>query len=295
MAGLRRSSRKIRAHQPEDLVRLARTHFAEDFPNTESEDCPTRSTLSAIIESQALPSDELRTHLTMCSECFRYYLEVRGRQQTVKRTRVSGATSTVRIPKLVQILAGSFATILLAALISLIVNRWEGIGEREGLNSTTTKDTQALSKPTDSNPQSPMPEPSSQVSPQSESLAPRDRSSLQPLIVQNRVSIDFDADNPLRSEGPPLQVSPVLLRRTQNQLTVKLPVGSPHGRYRINLTDPYGSTVQSVEAISRDGTHLRLKLNLSSVRPGDYLICLTRESEVPQCVLSVVKPPNSKK
>lgn len=295
LAGSRRSGRNFRAQQADDLVRLARTHLAEDFPNTKREDCPARSTLGAIIESQELPSDDVREHLLICSECFSYYREALGRRRSVKRSEVVDATSAIRIRKLVPILAGSLGTILLAALIFLIVNN-RSEGEKTNLNSASTNNTRVPSEPDESKAVAATPEQSSSlVPPRPEPSASLDRVSSRSLMVQNRVSIDFEAYNPLRSEGPPLRVSPVPLRRTQNQLTVQLPAGSPQGRYRINLTDPYGSTVQSVEAISRDGTQLRLKLNLSSVRPGNYLICLTRELEVPQCIPSMVKPPNSKK
>jgi hypothetical protein len=283
------SGRHFRDQQPDDLVRLARIHFAEDFPNTEREDCPARSTLGAIIESKQLPSADVREHLLMCSECFTYYQEELARRRAAKLSGLIGGTTAIRTPKLTPILAGSLATILLAGLVFLIVNdRSEGTGGKANLNPAPTKDTRALSEAGNSNARSAMPEQSSQVALQPEPPAPLDRNNARSQMAQNRVSIDFEAYNSLRSASPSPQLQPVLMRRTHNQLTIKLPAASPQGRYRINLADPYGGTVQSVEAISRDGTQLRLKLNLSSVKPGNYLICLTRESEVPQCIPSIV-------
>ena len=74
-----------------------------------------------------------------------------------------------------------------------------------------------------------------------------------------------------------------------------MPDGSPAGRYRVSLAEPFGTPLQSVEIISRDGLQLRLHLDLSSVKAGKYFVCIGRETEIPQCVPAVIEPGPDKK
>jgi hypothetical protein len=106
--------------------------------------------------------------------------------------------------------------------------------------------------------------------------------------------IDLEMHNALRDERA-IQPSPVVLHTGMNELTIKLPLGSPKGAYQLRLADPFGNPLQSVDAISHDGRRLRTHLNLNSVKPGQYSICLAREMEVPQCVLVIVEPNPMKK
>lgn len=281
-------ARPFRARQPEDLLRAARIHFAEDFPNAEREDCPARRTLSAIVESQELPSPDVREHLLMCSECFAYYRKALAHRHAARLSEFREGRSAIRTRTLVPILAGSLATILVATLVFVIVHyRSENLGGTANVNGTSMKDPPPRSAD-DPNTRLATPEQTPHIALQPGPQTPVDPNKARSLVVQNRVSVDFEAYNLLRSAGSS-RLPSLRLRRTQNQLTIKLPAASPQGRYRISLTDPYGGTLQSVETVSRNGTQLRLKLNLSSVKPGAYLLCLERESEVPQCIPSVLR------
>src|SRR5690349_14902071 len=71
---------------PDNLVGLAANHFAQDFPNPGSHECPVPGTFAALVSSGLLPSDDLREHMLMCSECFTNY------RQELTRNR---ATQTV--------------------------------------------------------------------------------------------------------------------------------------------------------------------------------------------------------
>jgi hypothetical protein len=294
---IRWPGRNLSAQRPDRLVQLAVTHFVEDFPNPKRDDCPALSTLDAMIQSQELPLDDVREHLLMCSECFAYYRQGLARGRTDRQVVGMGEAHHNYKPRLAPILAGGLAGVLALAICVFVVirERNKGIGEGANLNATLNMERAPVAGEDEKVPRSAMPAATPSQSPaRLESSVSNGRNSSQPLIAENRVSIDFGRYSPLRSTTQPRH-SPILLRTTQNELTVKLPDGSPKGKYGVNLADPYGATLRSVEAISRDGTQLRLELNLSSVKPGDYLICVTRETEVPQCIPSVVKPLSSKK
>ena len=290
--GITQSARNPGIDQQDDLVQLAVTHFAKDFPNTQRDHCPALSTLDAMIQSQELPPDDVREHILGCSECFVYYREELARQREVRSTPATGAVNNIRKPRFEPVLIGSVAGVLvLAALLFLIVKeRSKGVGEQANLNSTSITNSAPVAEKDKAVPQSAMAEPSSsQVPAQQEPSVPNGRNNSRSLIAQNKVTVDFEKYNPLRGAARP-EHPRVLLRPTTNELTVRLAVGSPEGAYRVNLADAYGSTLQSVEATSHDGTQLRLELNLSSVKAGNYMICVAKETEIPQCVSSVVKP-----
>lgn len=279
--------------QPDHLVDLAVTHFSENLPNPKAEDCPARSTLDAMIQSQELPLDDMREHLLACSECFVYYRQALNRQHDKKVVAIGAAIQSHR-PRLVPILASGLIGVLALAVLVFVVLRERNKGI-ENLNSTSNVERPPVAARNEGTPGSAMPAATSSQSPtRPESSLPHGRNNSQPLIAENRVSIDFERYNPLRSGGRP-QHPPILLKTMENELTFKLPDGSPKGKYGVNLADPYGTTLRSVEATSQDGTRLQLKLNLSSVTAGNYLLCLTRETEIPQCVPSVVKPVSRKK
>ena len=294
LTGIGWPGRNPSAQSPDHLVDLAVTHFAKDFPNSQSEDCPALSTLDAMIQSQELPLDDMREHMLACSECFVYYREGLNRQRHDKQIVAIGGAIQSHRPRLVPILASGLIGVLALAVVVFVVLRERNKGI-ENLNSTSNVERPPVAARNDGTPGSAMPKATSSQSPaRPESSVPHGRNNSQPLIAENRVSIDFERYNPLRSGGRP-QHPPLLLRTMENELTFKLPDGSPKGKYGVNLADPYGTTVRSVEATSQDGTQLQLKLNLFSVRAGNYLLCLTRETEIPQCVPSAVKPVSRKK
>jgi hypothetical protein len=82
-----------------------------------------------------------------------------------------------------------------------------------------------------------------------------------------------------------------MLLAGENKLTVKLSAESPKGNYKLTLHDPFGKEITPPVPGSFDGESLRADLNLGAVRPGKYLICITRAEEVPDCLPAIVTNP----
>jgi len=291
-SGFSSSNGNVRFEQHDDLVRLAATHVAEDFPNPNTDDCPEPATITTLISAELLPSDDLREHMLMCSKCFDDYRRELANHRASKTVRATRAPLKTR---LVPALAGGLAGALAVFALVVISDRFQDVGERMSLHPTPSPAGVSVAAGENSQPKPASSEPTAQqaLSPRESSL-PEQRESPSPLIAENRVSIDLENYDPLRgavSSQPP----PVRLRATRNELSMKLPAGSPQGTYTVNLSDPYGRALRSTNANSSDGVRLRLKLNLSSIEPGNYLICLTRQAEIPQCIPAVVKPIVDKK
>ena len=106
------------------------------------------------------------------------------------------------------------------------------------------------------------------------------------LLAVNRVAIDLEGISMLR-DAKRAESARIVLSATQNQVAIKLPYRSPKGIY----DDPFGNSVRSAAGQSEDGVALRTNLNLSHVKPGKYMICVTRDSEVPDCVQATVRAP----
>jgi len=265
-------------------------HFAKDFPNIKRVGCPSQITLDALAEAKELPADEIRQHLLTCSECFTHYRQTLSHRRALEAVAVPGKpASHVRKFRLVPILGATFVGMFaIAAVIVLLTQR------QENSNSSLRADGEPALSGVRPNFRSISPEPPpSNLAIKPEVTVPNGRNKSQASTDQYRVKIDLEMYNPLRDANGP-QHRPVRLQTRQTELTIKLPAGSPEGRYRISLADPFGTPLQSVEATSRDGIQLRSGLNLSSVTPGQYLICVTREAEVPQCVLGMVEPTHNK-
>lgn len=281
------SNGNVRPDELDERVRLAATHFAKDFPNPHRDDCPEPATITALISAEMLPADELREHMLMCSKCFDDYRRELAAHRASKTVRATRAPLKTR---LVPALAGGLAGALAVFALVVITNRFQGVGERMSLNPTPSP--AGLSVAAGDNSQS---EPTAtQVPLPRESPSPEQRPGPSLLIAEDRVSIDLENYDPLRGAALS-QPPPVRLRTSRTELSIKLPTGSPQGTYTVNLSDPYGRALRWTNAISHDGVRLRLKLNLSSVEPGNYLICLTHLTEIPQCIPAVVKPVVDKK
>jgi hypothetical protein len=75
---------------------------------------------------------------------------------------------------------------------------------------------------------------------------------------------------------------PSTLRRLRQKLEITLPVGSPAGRYELNIISPQGDVVQraSGEAAIVDGlTTIAVTLNLRDSAPSTLTLALRHESE----------------
>lgn len=283
--------REAEAKEPERLIELGVDHFARDFPNPSRENCPALASLDALIKAKRLPSHDIREHLLMCSECFIHYRTelFRNRVAQETATATAGIVREHRRPPLVPVLVTTVAAVFAVAAIFVMLKRNESARKTENTGSTLI----AGSNPAAGNRQPGLAAPTvEQISPRSarqQISEPSVRENSGSSTAENEVAIDLERYNLLRGPGGPEHPA-MVLRPTQNALTVKLPADSPKGTYRLSLTDPFGHPVKSTEGISRDGSRLHLNLNLSAVKPARYLLCVARETEVPQCVPAVVEP-----
>ena len=289
--------RRFKKDQTEQLVHLGANHFARDYPNSERKNCPPLELPGELVQSGKLPGDELREHLFTCSECFVHYREelLRHRESESGVAAIESTSHKTRTPRLVPVLAAALVGIVTISAVLLVTRKQGPSGDLANVNSNLDDEkyparedqppglrstSPALTLPPASTPPRPP--------------SPKRRSNSRPLVAENRLTIDIDRYNALRGAGRS-EERPVLLKTTKNNLTIKMPDGSPAGRYRVSLADPFGTPLQSVEIISRDGLQLRLHLDLSSVKAGKYFVCLDRETEVPQCVPAVIEPGPNKK
>ena len=286
--------RWLKKDQTEDLLALGVNHFARDYPQINRNNCPPLEVLGALVQSGKLPPDEIREHLFTCSECFVVYREALSRRHAHETRVVGSAVPDRRLPRLVPAVAATLVGVLTIAGIFVVVKRNDEQGQGlANANLEGEKNPAGEDKPSGLRSISPAPTPP-HVSTQPQPPAPRNRKDSRPLIAENKLQIDLDRYNALRGAGGSID-RPISLQATKNELTVKLPDASPAGRYRVSLTDPFGTSLQSVEVISRDGVQLSLDLDLSSIKPGKYFVCLARETEVPQCVPAMIEPRRNRK
>ncbi len=271
-----------------ELVSAAQVHFAQDFPNPERLGCPPSETLSDLILNRMMPNEEVRAHLLICSECFRYYKAALSAQRELTPVVVSGRNLALTVLRRIAIpvLAGLTILILISAIvITTRRQRRQDTGIDMNLASleypsppSASTVSHSESSPKKEPPVEQAQRPSIKVG---EAIVQRNRPPR--LRTNNRVTIDLGAISMLR-DGKSTRIASLILLATRNQIVIKLPPNSPRGDYDVSLADPFGNTVRSTAEQSENGKTLRTKLNLKVIKPGGYLICVTRRTEVPECV-----------
>ncbi len=270
------------------FLKAAEDHFARDLPNPAREGCPPPANISALILSRRMPGEGLREHLLSCSECFRYYQAtlISARESTLRTTPPS---DRVRRRLLIPAFAGLGALVLVLG-VGMIIVRWT---MRETIPATTTvtegkRSPVAASSPLQSATSSESPEPPRPKSEGTKRSREANESSPPTLIAKTRVVVDLERLNVLRSPSR-TPADFIILSANRTELMVRLPLKSPQGVYKVTLADPFGNSIRTTSAQSTDGATLRAQLDLVEIKPGRYLICVTREEEVPDCVSATVK------
>jgi hypothetical protein len=241
-----------------------------------------------LILNRMMPNEEVRAHLLICSECFRYYQAALSAHRELTPVVVSGRNLALAVLRriAVPVLAGLTILILISALVITM--------RRPGRRDTGTEMAHAsMGYPTPSTmptvshtESSPKKEPTLEQpqSPSTKDMAASVQRNRPPrLRTNNRVIIDLEAITMLR-DGKSTRIASIILSATQNQIVIKLPSNSPRGDYEVSLADPFGNTDRSTAGQSENGKTLRTNLNLKDVKPGNYLICVTRKTELPECV-----------
>jgi hypothetical protein len=265
----------------DELVNFARQHFATDFPNPERIDCPSPETYSDLITRKHLPSERLQTHLRSCSECFRIYRSLLEAQRKPIILKPDWATS---ISWYKRILSFGLVTILICiasyGFYRLYRTKQQNIEQpstsqqrQEGVSAPQNNTTSVSANQNDQTP----------TVERRKTLPAPLTSPSRAIIASHTVVINFGRRKISRS-GSQSEIAPVIFVAGLNRATVRLNPDSPKGEYRLILTDPFGKEVRPPVMSVFDGRTLRAELDLNSVTPGKYLICVVRAAEVPDCL-----------
>lgn len=291
---LSRFIRRSRAEPlPAMLAEAGIEHFGRHFPNPQRKNCPPPESFEALVQGQQLPSDELREHLFSCSECFVSYRAALSGERTVESSVAGTILNRKRRHQRLVPIFGGLVMVLGLATLFVLVKKISQTGDHQV--SVNANERPSVATPADGRVlQQVLSSPSPENTPAEPPASQGGRNDSSTHMAANRVTIDLERDDALRGAEQVKQKS-VSLRRARNELTVKLPAGSPAGTYQVILNDSFGTALRSVIANSRDGKQLRLDWNLASVATGKYLVCVTRETEVPQCVLAKIETPRKPK
>jgi hypothetical protein len=101
----------------------------------------------------------------------------------------------------------------------------------------------------------------------------------QKLIAQ--VSIDLEEYTRLRESG--VEERPINIPQSRVRLLLNMPEGSSRGLYDVSIVDAFGKPLLSKKASNPDGKSLRITLDTSGLQERKYILCLSREEEIPDC------------
>ncbi len=273
------------------LITSAQRHFADEFPNPRRVACPRPEELSEVIRSEQLPGTILRRHLLDCSECCRDFRESLQAHREAHQS-LAPAHRTQLVPSFAwrKLTIASATLLLLISAIGFIA--WlQGGKESQTHQALTPTPVPLESAGPSSSPKTPQSLPKGSIERGVEQVK-KSPSSMPPpvLLAANHVEINFETATRSRGAAPQGERE-TLLSTGHNEIVIRLPSRSPVGTYQITLADPFGNPIASSSARSRDGIALLTNLKLTSVKPGRYLFCVTREAEVPDCVPALVGPP----
>lgn len=276
---------------PDELIEAAREYFASDFSNPRETSCPAAKRLQAAAQSGSLPSDELRSHLFACSECFKSYRAalVLQRNKASAQISFSARWSNLRVSRR---MAFAFATaIVLVALsvLSAVVFRQRAaspneISHEKGTPGTSSDET--ASEPDQTQPARLTAEP--RVSRSEEPRANKKSTRL----ASNYREIDLagysnyrGADDEEATTKKPIQLSASL-----NRLLFQLPEASAPGRYSVAIMNSAMSrTILSQVASSPEGKTLKATLDLRNLERTRYVLCISGKGRAPYCYEVVIQ------
>jgi hypothetical protein len=265
----------------DDLVNFARQHFASDFPNPGRINCPSPEAYNDVITRKQLPSEELQSHLRSCSECFGIYRSLLDAQRKPIVLKPDWATP---ISWYKRILSFGLVTVLICiasyGFYRLYQTKQQNIEQpsasQQRQERVPAPQNNTTSVSANQNDQTPAME-------RRKTLPAPLTSPSRAIIAAHTVAINFGRQKISRS-GSQTEIAPVMFVAALNRATVRLTPDSPKGEYRLTLNDPFGKEVRPPVMGIFDGRTLRAELDLNSVTPGKYLICIVRAAEVPDCL-----------
>lgn len=268
-----------RSEIDDELIEAARSYFASDFPNKERTGCPPAKTVRAVAQSSSLPSDELRSHLFTCSECFYEYRSALALRRSAVPARSAARWSNLAFsPRL----AFAFATVivLLALSVLIVTSLRQRAASPESI--VGERDDQAV---TSSNEQGATTVKQSEGSPANKNSTPQ--------LALNYREIDLASYSRYRGGvdegGSPNK--PIQLRASFNHLLFRMPQGSEQGSYVVSVVDrAFLDPLETTTGSSSDGKTLAVTLDLRRLAPKDYLLLISREGEAPAYYSVGVQP-----
>lgn len=257
----------------DELTDVARQYFSSEFSNPSREGCPAPEESTKAAAAQSLPSDDLRAHLFSCSECFTEFRETLAASASALSRRQHSWWGLITANARPAFAAAAALVLLAAAVVFMFVLR-----DRPDTVSPITSNGKASQQPSanvaDSN---------KAAEPRSTSESPGKPSS--PSLAAARLTIDLE-DYPLLREGvgEDLANKPIQLSRSLTEMVLRLPEGGRRGRYTIRISNTkLDRTYVSSQARSSKGKELRTTLNLSKLKPGRYVLCISPAGHVPFC------------
>lgn len=271
---------------PEKLILTVRKHFATSYPNETRAGCPGPGMIRA---ARALepPSDELRSHLFRCSECFNEYSEaIRNYYQQPGpvitpgnwRRKLIDALSKWRLP----LLATVAASLLLTA--NLFIQRRQ---ETESPHSSYTRSQPAPVAPAGNPPAPVPPAPNARRVPGSELEKPHHTESLAINLDLNRYKAlgDVMRGGLVREEEQKIELPPC-----RALLKLQLRKGSYAGRYRISVVDPDSNRLFETTADSHNGKSVSAVLDLRRAAQSAHRLRIERGDDLNEYLIEIAKP-----
>jgi hypothetical protein len=287
---------------PDELAAFAQAYYSTEFPNSKRAGCPTLEALRKAARSGSPPGPDLRLHLFTCSECFRSF----------RSARIGHVADAVSQPRRLTVgwLLASFRPRFAAVAVSVMCLALLGVGAalmwRTGSEPLTVakhetpqglpppafepadRTSQALSAPQttiDAQPRAPARPSAAATSPARDRKRGRTQQASAPVPV---VEINLQDDGLQRGAGQAdTKQKTIRLSPAKQRLRLRMPQGSPRGRYTVGLVDAYGKTLVSTSAES-DGRILSVGLDLRGLTEKKYRLCVSRGEEAPDCYLVLV-------
>lgn len=278
----------------EELIALARRHFARDFPNAGRDGCLPEEVLRSCVLQGRPPDKALRSHMFGCSECFRVYsvaLAGLGRETQPEQWEApwwavwAGHRSFGRA----YVLAGLAALMLTAGAGTYLWRRQQQAGEQLASGRAPQVDSARVLPPQEARPQpsdaAPTPPdnvadtPPRQATPREPrrmgQAAPHPAEDTSPALLA-RASIDLAQYAVTRGAGNVTSLKVIKLPRLRTMLTLTLPEGSRPGRYMLGIVDGLGKLlVRASKAVSRDGKTLGAVMDFRKLVLKTYRLRVT--------------------
>jgi hypothetical protein len=302
---------KIKHLNAEELASLARRYYSARFPNPQRLGCPPPDEIIKVVRHRQIPDQAMREHLFECSECFGEYrqsLEQRqapATDETSWRDRLAWIRNQMHSAGAWKLWAAAASVVLVLSSLILIWPEPAPEAAKEAGAISSSPETNAQARTGDGaisgagsasnqiadggiagiqKPQGPQAEDLAMVG----ALRPSNNS------ARGLKTIDVDLDNyqafrqspgesgaDVSEDRPDKGGKVVSLPATHTMVVLRLPESGAPGRYQVSLIDPFGKSLLSTSASSRDGAILRVPLNLRRMSNRKCRLRLSRNGEAP--------------